>query len=119
MRKGERMVTFYQFPKAQWQHLRTTNPVESLTNARSSRKFSPTWGCGRIPAFAKASTYAAASVDKSAGKPLMPRLTSRYSSRGSVFTLVNAAGQVVAKKALVRAQRPCGSAPTRHRAPVS
>lgn len=25
----ERMVTFYQFPKAQWQHLRTTNPVES------------------------------------------------------------------------------------------
>ena len=23
------MVTFYQFPKAQWQHLRTTNPVES------------------------------------------------------------------------------------------
>ncbi len=25
----ERMVTFYRFPKAQWQHLRTTNPVES------------------------------------------------------------------------------------------
>ncbi len=23
------MVTFYRFPKAQWQHLRTTNPVES------------------------------------------------------------------------------------------
>lgn len=25
----ERMVTFYRFPKAHWQHLRTTNPVES------------------------------------------------------------------------------------------
>ena len=25
----ERMVTFYNFPKKQWQHLRTTNPVES------------------------------------------------------------------------------------------
>lgn len=25
----ERMVTFYQFPRAHWQHLRTTNPVES------------------------------------------------------------------------------------------
>ncbi len=25
----ERMVTFYRFPQAQWQHLRTTNPVES------------------------------------------------------------------------------------------
>ena len=23
------MVTFYNFPKKQWQHLRTTNPVES------------------------------------------------------------------------------------------
>ena len=25
----ERMVTFYRFPRAHWQHLRTTNPVES------------------------------------------------------------------------------------------
>jgi putative transposase len=25
----ERLVTFYRFPKAHWQHLRTTNPVES------------------------------------------------------------------------------------------
>lgn len=25
----ERMVTFYNYPKKQWQHLRTTNPVES------------------------------------------------------------------------------------------
>lgn len=25
----ERMVTFYQFPQAHWQHVRTTNPVES------------------------------------------------------------------------------------------
>jgi len=25
----ERMVTFYRFPKEHWQHLRTTNPVES------------------------------------------------------------------------------------------
>lgn len=25
----ERMVTFYQFPKEHWKHLRTTNPVES------------------------------------------------------------------------------------------
>ena len=25
----DRMVTFYDYPKAQWQHLRTTNPVES------------------------------------------------------------------------------------------
>ena len=23
------MVTFYNYPKKQWQHLRTTNPVES------------------------------------------------------------------------------------------
>ncbi len=23
------MVTFYRFPKAHWQHLRTTNPIES------------------------------------------------------------------------------------------
>ncbi len=28
-RDWDRMVTFYQYPKAQWQHLRTTNPVES------------------------------------------------------------------------------------------
>lgn len=28
-RDWERMVTFYRYPKAQWQHLRTTNPVES------------------------------------------------------------------------------------------
>ena len=27
------MVTFYNYPKAQWQHLRTTNPVESLFSA--------------------------------------------------------------------------------------
>ena len=25
----DRMVTFYNYPKQQWQHLRTTNPVES------------------------------------------------------------------------------------------
>ena len=25
----DRMVTFYRFPKAHWQHLRTTNPLES------------------------------------------------------------------------------------------
>jgi putative transposase len=25
----ERLVTFYAFPRAHWQHLRTTNPVES------------------------------------------------------------------------------------------
>ena len=25
----ERLVTFYQFPKAHWKHLRTTNPIES------------------------------------------------------------------------------------------
>jgi transposase-like protein len=29
----ERMVTFYDFPKQQWQHLRTTNPVESPFSA--------------------------------------------------------------------------------------
>jgi transposase-like protein len=29
MRDWERMVTFYQFPKEHWKHLRTTNPVES------------------------------------------------------------------------------------------
>ena len=28
-RDWERMVTFYEFPKEHWQHLRTTNPVES------------------------------------------------------------------------------------------
>jgi putative transposase len=28
-RDWDRLVTFYRFPKAQWQHLRTTNPVES------------------------------------------------------------------------------------------
>jgi transposase-like protein len=28
-RDWERMVTFYNFPKEQWQHLRTSNPVES------------------------------------------------------------------------------------------
>jgi transposase-like protein len=28
-RDWERMVTFYRYPKAHWQHLRTTNPVES------------------------------------------------------------------------------------------
>ena len=26
---GERLVTFYQFPRAQWRHLRTTKVVES------------------------------------------------------------------------------------------
>ena len=26
---GDRMVTFYDFPKEHWRHLRTTNPVES------------------------------------------------------------------------------------------
>jgi transposase-like protein len=25
----DRLVTFYQFPKAHWKHLRTTNPIES------------------------------------------------------------------------------------------
>ena len=29
VRDWERMVTFYQFPKEHWKHLRTTNPVES------------------------------------------------------------------------------------------
>ena len=29
----ERMVTFYNYPKQQWQHLRTTNPVESPFSA--------------------------------------------------------------------------------------
>ena len=28
-RDWDRMVTFFQFPKEHWQHLRTTNPVES------------------------------------------------------------------------------------------
>lgn len=28
-RNWDRMVTFYSFPKVQWQHLRTSNPVES------------------------------------------------------------------------------------------
>jgi transposase-like protein len=28
-RDWERMMTFYQFPREHWQHLRTTNPVES------------------------------------------------------------------------------------------
>ena len=28
-RDWDRMVAFYQFPKAHWQHLRTTNPIES------------------------------------------------------------------------------------------
>ncbi len=28
-RDGERMGIFYNYPKKQWQHLRTTNPVES------------------------------------------------------------------------------------------
>ena len=28
-RDGDRMVTFYDFPEAHWQHLRTTNVVES------------------------------------------------------------------------------------------
>jgi transposase-like protein len=29
LRDWERMVTFYEFPKEHWKHLRTTNPVES------------------------------------------------------------------------------------------
>jgi transposase-like protein len=29
LRDWERMVTFYDFPKEHWKHLRTTNPVES------------------------------------------------------------------------------------------
>jgi len=28
-RDWERMITFYQFPKAHWGHLRTSNPIES------------------------------------------------------------------------------------------
>jgi putative transposase len=32
-RDWERLVTFYQFPKAHWRHLRTTNPVESPFSA--------------------------------------------------------------------------------------
>ena len=28
-RDWDRMITFYDFPKEHWQHLRTTNPVES------------------------------------------------------------------------------------------
>jgi len=35
----DRMVTFYNYPKQQWQHLRTTNPVESplLCSATANR----------------------------------------------------------------------------------
>jgi hypothetical protein len=29
VRDWERMVTFYDFPREHWKHLRTTNPVES------------------------------------------------------------------------------------------
>src|SRR5262249_36667582 len=29
-RDWDRMVTFYQFPREHWKHLRTSNPVESL-----------------------------------------------------------------------------------------
>ncbi len=32
-RDWERMVPFYNFPKEQWQHLRTSNPVESPFSA--------------------------------------------------------------------------------------
>ncbi len=52
-------------------------------------------GTMRIPAFAKASTYAEASVDKWVGKPLMRRLTAPWCDAlptyqgGSVFTVVN------------------------------
>jgi transposase-like protein len=28
-RDWERMITFYQFPKDHWRHLRTSNPIES------------------------------------------------------------------------------------------
>ena len=38
----DRMVTFYNYPKPQWQHLRTTNPVESPFAAPAS-----TNGCGQ------------------------------------------------------------------------
>ena len=30
MRDWDQLVTFYQFPKAHWKHLRTTNPIESV-----------------------------------------------------------------------------------------
>ena len=42
----DRMVTFYNYPKKQWQHLRTTNPVESpfaalrlRTDLRDAKRF--------------------------------------------------------------------------------
>jgi hypothetical protein len=30
----DRLVTFYEFPKARWKHLRATNPVESPLRGR-------------------------------------------------------------------------------------
>ncbi len=67
----------------------------SLTNARSSRKFSPTWGCGHIP--------------------LMPRQTMRSRSQrcspGAVFARSHTEGQVAAEKVRVRTQRPLRSVP--------
>ena len=32
-RDWERMITFYEFPKEHWQHLRTSNPIESPFSA--------------------------------------------------------------------------------------
>ena len=34
------MVTFYNYPKKQWQHLRTTNPVESPFATDAAKRFS-------------------------------------------------------------------------------
>ena len=49
LRDWERMVTFYDFPREHWKHLRTTNPVESpfaavrlRTDAGSATRRSPT-----------------------------------------------------------------------------
>ena len=39
----DRMVTFYRFPKAHWQHLRTTNPIESPFSAARLRTDAAKW----------------------------------------------------------------------------
>ena len=48
-RDWDRMVTFYDFPKEHWGHLRTTNPVESPFAALRLRPMPPsaTRGCDR------------------------------------------------------------------------
>ncbi len=80
-------------------HLRDSQLRDLLTSPTSSRRSSATWGCGCIPAFAKAS----------AGKPRMPRhpvpwpdAVPTYQA-GSVFTAVNTEREVMTKKAPVQA----------------